>query len=181
MPSILPHHGVLPTLGQRVFVADTARIIGDVVLGDACSVWFGTVIRGDVFHIRIGARVNIQDMTMIHVTTGRSATVVGDDVTIGHRATLHGCTVERGALIGMGAIVLDDATVGEEAMVAAGALVPPGATIPPRTLAVGVPARPKRDLRPDELEHVRGSAAHYVRIAGTYLDAGIGRVEDLDR
>ncbi len=167
---LLTHHGVAPRLGARVFVADTARVIGDVTLGDGSSVWFGSVLRGDVHHIRVGARVNIQDMTMIHVTSGRHATIIEDEVTIGHRVTLHGCTVRRRALIGMGAIVLDRAEIGEEAMLGAGALVTPGTVIPPRTLAVGSPARVKRDLTPEEVAHLADSALHYERLAATYLD-----------
>ena len=173
-PRILPYGDTRPRLGDGVFVADTARIIGDVVLGDGCSVWFGTVVRGDVHHIRVGDRVNLQDMTMVHVTTGKHPTIIGDDVTVGHRATLHGCTVEAGALVGMGAVVMDEAVVGEQAMVAAGALVTPGTRIPPRTLWVGSPARYKRDLNAPELEHLAGSAGHYCNIAAGYLASGLG-------
>lgn len=174
-PRIVTHHGVTPTFGQDVFVADTARVIGDVVLGPQCSVWYGTVIRGDVFHIRIGSRVNIQDMTMIHVTTDRFETRIEDDVTIGHKAMLHGCTIGRGALIGMGATVMDQAVIGEESIVAAGAVVTPGTIVEPRTLVVGSPARPRRPLRDDELENLRRSASHYVDIAATYLADGHGQ------
>jgi carbonic anhydrase/acetyltransferase-like protein (isoleucine patch superfamily) len=176
-PRIVTHRGVTPSLGQDVFVADTARIIGDVHLGPQCSVWYGTIIRGDVFHIRIGARVNIQDMTMIHVTTDRFETRIEDDVTIGHKAMLHGCTIGRGALIGMGATVMDQAVIGEEAIVAAGAVVTPGTLVEPRTLVVGSPARPRRALREDELENLRSSASHYVDIAATYLAEGHGLTE----
>ena len=111
----------VPQLGKRVYVDPAATIIGDVQLGDGSSVWFGTVVRGDVDVIRIGARVNLQDQTMVHVTGGRHATTIEDDVTVGHRATLHGCTVRRRVLIGMGAVVLDGAEIGAEAMIAAGA------------------------------------------------------------
>ena len=163
-----PYRGVRPTLGADVFVADTARVIGDVHLGASSSVWFGAVVRGDVHPIRIGARVNVQDGAVIHVTSGRHATHIGDDVTIGHMAVLHGCTVEARALIGMGAIVLDGAVIGEEAMVAAGALVPPGKVIPARTLAVGQPAKATRELGPEELAHVRSSGAHYAALAAEY-------------
>ncbi len=176
-PRIVTYGSATPTLGEDVFVADTARVIGDVVLGPRCSVWYGTVIRGDVHHIRIGARVNLQDMTMIHVTTDRFATEIGDDVTIGHKAMLHGCTIGRGALIGMGATVMDEAVIGEESIVAAGAIVTPGTVVPPRTLVVGSPARPRRPLRDEELEQLRLSASHYVHIASTYLAQGHGRVE----
>lgn len=157
-----------PTLGADVFVADTARVIGDVVIGASSSIWYGAVVRGDVHHIRIGCRVNVQDHTVIHVTSGLHPTLIDDDVTIGHRVVLHGCTVGRGALIGMGAIVMDKAEIGEEALVGAGALVTPGTVVPPRMLAVGSPARVKRPLTAEELAMVRSSADHYVRLGATY-------------
>ena len=171
-PRIVPHHGVTPRLAPGVFVADTARVIGDVEIGEASSIWYGAVVRGDVFHIRIGARVNIQDMTMVHVTTDRFATVIEDDVTVGHKAMLHGCTIRRGALIGMGATVMDEAVIGEEAMVAAGAVVTPGTVVAPRTLMVGAPARPRRLLSPEELDNLRGSAGHYAELAASYGSPG---------
>jgi carbonic anhydrase/acetyltransferase-like protein (isoleucine patch superfamily) len=175
-PRLLPFDGRLPSVPEDCFVADTARVVGDVVLGAGTSIWFGAVVRGDVHWIRIGERVNIQDLTMVHVTTRRHATTIGDDVTVGHRAVLHGCTIEARALVGMGAIVMDAAVVGEEAMVGAGALVPPGMIVPPRTLVVGSPAKVVRELRDSELEHVRRSAGHYAALAATYLAAGIGKV-----
>ena len=174
---IIPHHGVKPVLGPGAFVADTARVIGDVVCGRDCSIWFGTVVRGDVFHIRIGDRVNLQDHTVIHVTTGMHATILHDDITVGHRATLHGCTVHSGSLIGMGATVMDEAVVGEGAMVAAGALVPPGMVIPEHSLAVGSPARVRRPLRDEEKRWLDYSAAHYCDLARTYLSQGVGALE----
>jgi len=173
-PRILPFGDVSPDLAPDVFVADTARLIGDVVIGEGSSVWFGTVVRGDVHYIRIGRNVNVQDMTMIHVTSGTHPTLIGDNVTVGHRATLHGCTVEDGALIGMGATILDTAVIGAEAMVGAGALVTPGTKVPPRTLWVGAPARYKRDLRESELENLRRSASHYRALAEKYRAAGVG-------
>jgi carbonic anhydrase/acetyltransferase-like protein (isoleucine patch superfamily) len=173
-PRFQPYRGALPRLGRDVFVADSARLIGDVVVGDASSVWYGTVVRGDVFPIRIGARVNLQDLTVVHVTAGRFGTTLGDDVTVGHRAILHGCTVHAGALIGMGAIVMDGAVIGEEALVAAGALVTPGAVIPPRTLAVGSPARARRPLTDEELQEIRERSHHYAALAGDYLAVGLG-------
>jgi len=163
-----PFRGVLPTLGVDVFIADTARVIGDVHLGDGTSVWYGTVVRGDVFHIRVGARVNLQDLTVVHVTTGRHATLIEDDVTVGHRAIIHGATVRRGSLIGMGAIVMDGAEVGAESMVGAGALLTPGTIIPPGMLALGSPAKPVRPLSDAERSMMRVSAAHYFDIAAVY-------------
>jgi carbonic anhydrase/acetyltransferase-like protein (isoleucine patch superfamily) len=168
---ILDYLGRRPVLARGVWVAPTACVAGDVELGEDSSVWFGAAVRGDVFHIRVGRRTNIQDNCVVHVTTDRFATIIGDDVTIGHAAVLHGCTVHDRALVGIGAIVLDEAVVGEEAMVAAGALVPPGMHVPPRVLVVGSPARVKRDLTPQELEHLRWSAPHYVEVMRAYRDA----------
>lgn len=173
-PRVTAFNRILPRLAADVFVADTARVIGDVAIGAGSSVWFGAVVRGDVFHIRIGARVNLQDHTIVHVTTGRHATLIEDDVTVGHRVTLHGCTVRRGALIGMGATVMDGAEIGEGAMVGAGALVTPGTRIPPSMLAIGAPAKVVRPLRPDEVAHLERSAAGYAELARIYRagDAG---------
>jgi carbonic anhydrase/acetyltransferase-like protein (isoleucine patch superfamily) len=170
-PRVTAFNRILPRLAPDVFVADTARVIGDVELGAGSSVWYGAVVRGDVFHIRIGARVNLQDHTIVHVTTGRHATLIEDDVTVGHRVTLHGCIVRRGALIGMGATVMDGAEVGEGAMVGAGALVTPGTHIPPGMLAVGAPAKVVRALRPDEVAHLERSAAGYAELARIYREA----------
>jgi carbonic anhydrase/acetyltransferase-like protein (isoleucine patch superfamily) len=152
-----------------------ATILGDVELGEDASVWPGVVLRGDVNFIRVGARTNLQDGTVVHVTTATHPAIIGDDVTVGHRAVLHGCTVEERCLIGIGAIVLDGAVIGPDAMVGAGALVPPGAVVPPGTLVLGAPARPKRPLTPEEIEGLRRSAAHYVELAGRYRADGFGR------
>ncbi|MCB9728179.1 MAG: gamma carbonic anhydrase family protein [Deltaproteobacteria bacterium] len=169
---LVTHHGVTPRVAEDVFVADTARVIGDVHIGPGSSVWYGSVIRGDVFHIRIGARVNIQDLSVVHVTTDRHATLIGDDVTVGHRAILHGCSVGSRCLIGMSAVVMDGAVIGDEVMIGAGALVTPGTIVPPRTLAIGSPARVRRDLTEDELRFLSQSAGHYQRIAASYLAEG---------
>jgi carbonic anhydrase/acetyltransferase-like protein (isoleucine patch superfamily) len=154
-----------PVIAPDAWVAPNATIIGDVHLGAGSSVWYGATIRGDVFHIRIGAGTNIQDHSVIHVTTGTHPTLVGDGVTVGHGVTLHGCSVGDRALVGIGAIVLDAAVIGEEAMVGAGALVTPGTVIPPRMLAVGSPARVKRPLTDAELDHLRASGAAYAMLA----------------
>ena len=161
--------GKTPRIGEKVFVADTASIIGDVEIGNDCSIWFGAVIRGDMHFISIGSRTNIQDNTVIHVTTGMHPTVIAEEVTIGHAAIVHGCTVKRGALIGMGARILDGAVVGESALVGAGALVSEGMHIPPRTLAIGVPARVKRELTDEEVERLEYSWRHYVEYKDKYL------------
>ncbi|HEX8254489.1 MAG TPA: gamma carbonic anhydrase family protein [Thermoanaerobaculia bacterium] len=163
------YDGKSPRFGERVFVADNAAIIGDVELGDDCSVWFGTTIRGDVNFIRIGARTNIQDNTTIHVAHDTHPTVIAEDVTIGHGAIVHGCTIGRGALIGMGSRVLDGAVIGELALVGAGALVPEGMTVPPRKLAVGVPARVIRELSDEELARLEQSWRNYVSYKEKYL------------
>lgn len=158
-----------PRFGERVFLAENASLIGDVVLGDDCSIWYGAVLRGDVHSIRVGHRTNIQDNCVLHVTTGVWPTTVGDEVTIGHSAIVHGCTVERGALIGMGSRVLDGAVVGEGALVGAGALVPEGMHVPPHTLVVGVPARVKRELTAEERARLEESWKHYMEIKEMYL------------
>jgi carbonic anhydrase/acetyltransferase-like protein (isoleucine patch superfamily) len=153
---------IVPTLGRDVFVADSAAVIGDVHLGDEASVWFGAVLRGDYFPIRIGARTNVQDNAVVHITADRAATTVGDDVTIGHAAVIHGCTIGNRCLVGMGSIVLDGAVLGEESFVAAGSLVTPGSIVPPRSFVVGSPAKVKRSVEPKELEWIRSAAAVYV-------------------
>jgi gamma-carbonic anhydrase len=164
--------GVTPRVDPSVFLATGCVVVGDVEVGPGSSVWFGAVVRGDVNSIRIGARTNIQDQAVVHVTGGTHPTVIGDDVTVGHQAVLHGCTVKDRCLIGIGAIVLDGAVVGEEAMVGAGALVPPGMVVPPRVLVVGSPARVRRTLGDAEVEGLRASAAHYVGYAARYLAEG---------
>ncbi|MBV9948484.1 MAG: gamma carbonic anhydrase family protein [Myxococcales bacterium] len=161
-------NGVQPTLGDEVFVVETAVVIGDVHLGEQASVWFGAVVRGDCFPIRVGARTNIQDNAVVHVTGGRSRTTIGDDVTIGHAAVVHGCTIGRMCLLGIGCIVLDDAVVGEESLIAAGALVTPGTVIPPRSLVMGRPGRVVRAVGGEDLERIRVGAAAYVQYAREY-------------
>ena len=163
-----PHRTHTPRLGNRTWVAENATIIGDVVIGEDSSVWFGTVIRGDVHSIRIGARTNIQDNCALHVTTGLHDVVVGDEVTMGHGVIAHGCRIDRGALIGMGSRILDGAHVGEQALVGAGALVSEGMSVPPRTLVVGVPAKVKRDLTTEELQRLELSWKHYVELKDIY-------------
>ncbi len=172
---IRPFQGVHPTIDPSAFIAETAVIVGDVEIGSESSIWYNVVARGDVNFIRIGARTNIQDLSMLHVTHRKDAEdpgaplIVGDDVTVGHSVTLHGCTVENGAFIGMQAIVMDRVVVGEGALVGARALVTEGTVIPPRTLWVGAPARYKRDLTPDEVAWLQRSAGNYVRYSREYL------------
>jgi carbonic anhydrase/acetyltransferase-like protein (isoleucine patch superfamily) len=160
-----------PAIHPTAYVVEAAVVIGDVVIGPESSVWFHAVVRGDVHHVRIGARSNVQDNATIHVVSGRFATILGDGVTVGHNAVLHGCTVEDGALVGMGAIVLDGATVGAASLVGAGALVTPGTAIPPRSLVLGSPARRVREVSDVELARLRTSAANYVALAQRYRAA----------
>jgi len=170
---IQPYKGVWPQLADDVFVAATAAVVGDVHVGAQSSLWFGVVVRGDVNEVRIGARTNIQDGTIVHVSSKGQGTYVGDDVTVGHMAILHACTVEDAAFIGMKACVMDDAVVESGAMVAAGALVTPGKRVRGGELWAGVPAKRVRELSEDERAYIAHSAPHYVNIAATYLEAGL--------
>jgi len=154
-----------PRLGEGVFVAPSALVAGEVDLADEVSVWYGCVIRGDVGVIAVGARSNIQDMSVLHVSRGGPPCLVGRDVLVGHRAVLHGCSIEDEAFIGIGAIVLDGARVGAGAMIAAGGLVPPGALIPPGALAMGSPAKVKRQLSPEELARNQAQTREYLQTA----------------
>jgi carbonic anhydrase/acetyltransferase-like protein (isoleucine patch superfamily) len=167
------HQGVRPVLGEGVFVAPNATVIGDVHLGADSSVWFGTILRGDVLTIRVGARTNIQDGSVVHVTGGAAATTIGDDVTVGHMALLHGCTVGNRVLVGMGSIVLDGAVIGDDAVLAAGSLVPPGARVPPRSLAMGRPAKVVRQLGETDLAWIREAGMLYVQYARTFASSAV--------
>ena len=171
---IRPFRGVTPVVDPSVFVADTATIVGDVHVGAGSSVWFGAVIRGDVFHIRIGEQTSIQDNSVLHVTHDRFATIVGNRVTVGHSVTLHGCTIGDLCIIGMGSTVLDQVEVGERCIVGAGALLTPGTKVPPGHLVVGAPARIKRPLTEAEQNWLAASAAHYVELARIYTAEGSG-------
>ena len=164
--------GKTPRLADSVWVAEGAVIVGDVEIGPESSVWFGAVVRGDVNHVRVGARTNLQDYAVLHVTSRTHPTIVGDDVTVGHRATLHGCRVKDRCLVGIGAVVMDGAVVGEDAMVGAGSLVPPGMVVPPGMLALGSPAKVKRALTREEIEYFRQSAASYAGYADEYRREG---------
>jgi carbonic anhydrase/acetyltransferase-like protein (isoleucine patch superfamily) len=164
---IRTYKGIWPTLGARAYVDASAQVIGAVELGEDASVWMNTVIRGDVNRIRLGARTNVQDNCVLHVTA-QHATVLADDVTVGHSVTLHGCTIERHCLVGIGAIVLNGAVVGEESIVAAGALVPEGMRVPPRSVVMGAPAKVKRDVTDEERAGLRRYAENYVRYKDEY-------------
>ena len=176
MNNLRPYLKILPVLGERVYVDPAAVVIGDVVLGDDVSIWPGTVVRGDVNFIRIGARTNIQDGTIVHVThdgpytpPGGLATVIGSDVTIGHGAIVHACVIEDACLIGMGATVLDGAVVKKHGFVGAGALIAPGKTVGSGELWLGNPARCVRKLSEQEIEQLYYSAQHYLRLKDRYL------------
>jgi len=164
--------GLWPRIDPTAWIAPGATLVGDVEIGPDTSVWYGAVLRGDVERIRVGARSNLQDGVIVHVTAGRFSAVIGDEVTVGHRAVVHGCRVGDGALIGIGAVVLDGAEVGEEALVAAGALVTPGTRLPAGSLALGAPARVARTLRPEERRAQRERALEYVRTARAHAAGG---------
>ncbi len=171
---IRDHRGRRPRLGSGVFVDDSAQVIGDVEIGDESSVWMCTVIRGDVNWIRIGRRSNVQDGTIVHVMTKTHPTSIGDNVTIGHGAIIHGCTIEDQCLIGMGAILLNGARVGTGSIVAAGTLLVEGATIPPRSLVMGSPGKVKRALTDAEVLDIQAYADRYVSYRLDYMQGSAG-------
>lgn len=176
--SIRPFQGQEPALGERVWIDPDARVIGRVELGNDVSIWPGAVLRGDVNAIRVGARSNIQDGTICHVThdgpysPGGLPLVLGADITVGHGAILHACTIGDRCLIGMGALVLDGAEIADDVMLAAGSLISPGKKLESGRLYRGRPAEPVRELDERELEMLRYSAAHYVRLKDQYLNEG---------
>jgi carbonic anhydrase/acetyltransferase-like protein (isoleucine patch superfamily) len=165
---IRPFRDKRPQIHPTAFIEESAQIIGDVWIGEESSVWFNAVLRGDVFYIRIGERTNIQDGTVIHVANGTHATILEDEVTVGHNATLHGCYIERGCLIGIGAIVMDGVRVGASSLVAAGALLSPGTQIPPRSLVMGAPARVKRPLTDEEVAGLNVFWQNYTELKKIY-------------
>lgn len=169
-----------PKIGNNTWIAPSADVVGDVTCGEDCSIWFGTVIRGDVHYIKIGDRVSIQDLSMVHVTHHKgedrqkqgdgTPTIIGDDVTIGHRVMLHGCTIEKACLIGMSATILDGAVIGEESIVGASALVTKNKVFPPRSLIMGSPAKVVRELTEGEVKELYASAHRYVKFKNNYQD-----------
>ncbi len=167
---ILPFKDSTPEIHSSAWVTESAQVIGDVVIGEECSVWFNAVIRGDMNYIRIGKRTNIQDGCVLHVARRTLPLIIGDEVTVGHNVTLHACTIGNRCLIGMGAVVMDGAEVGENSIIGAGSLVTPGTKIPPGNLAVGAPARVKRPLTEEEVRGIREAAANYVGDIENYLD-----------
>ncbi len=163
MPVILPVNGVAPQIPEDCFVAPNATVVGDVIMGSDCSIWFNAVVRGDVNKIRIGNKVNIQDGACIHCTYQKTETIIGNNVSIGHNAIVHGCTVEDNVLIGMGAIVMDRARIGQNSIIAAGAVVLEDTNVPPGSIFAGVPAKKVKDISQDLL------SGEVERIANNYL------------
>jgi len=166
------YQGKFPRIGAGVFVEESAQIIGDVEIGTNSSVWFNTVIRGDVHYIRIGQSSNVQDLCCLHVTRDYHPTVLGDYVTVGHGVILHGCTIESHCLIGMGAILMDRVKVGQGSIVGAGAMMTQGLEVPPRSLVLGSPAKIIRELTPPEVEGIDRYAENYLKYKENYLRAG---------
>jgi len=167
--SIRPYRGQRPVIHPSAFVDDSAQVIGDVVIGAESSVWMQVVIRGDVNYIRIGDRSNVQDGTIVHVQHDTHPTLIGNDVTIGHGAIVHGCTIADRVLVGMGAIILNGATIGEDCIIAAGTLLTEGTVIPPRSMVMGSPGKVRRALTDRDLEMIREFAGNYVRYRLDYL------------
>ncbi|MBU0631829.1 gamma carbonic anhydrase family protein [bacterium] len=166
---------ITPAVGEKSWIAPSADVIGDVTIGEDCSIWFGCVVRGDVHYITIGDRTNIQDLSMLHVTHYKKAdksdgnpTIIGNDVTVGHRVMLHGCTIEDACLIGMSATILDGAVIGKESIVGAGALVTKNKVFPPRSLIMGSPAKLVKELSDEEVKELYASASRYVKFKEDY-------------
>lgn len=169
MPVILPVKGVLPNIPEDCYIAENATIVGDVVMGKECSIWFNAVVRGDVNSIRMGDRVNVQDGACIHCTYQKTKTIIGNNVSIGHHAIVHGCRVEDNVLIGMGAIVMDNVHIGKNSIIAAGAVVLEGTQVASGSIYAGVPAKKVKDISPELLEgEVERIANNYVMYSGWF-------------
>jgi len=166
-----PYKGSTPRVHPTAYVDTTAQVIGDVEIGEASSVWMNAVVRGDVHWIRIGARSNVQDNTTVHVMNATNPTTVGDEVTIGHGAIIHGCTLHDRILVGMGAIILNGVVVGEDSIVAAGTLLTEGTRVPPRSLVMGSPGKVRRELTDEDVRSIRVYAERYVEYRLDYMDA----------
>jgi carbonic anhydrase/acetyltransferase-like protein (isoleucine patch superfamily) len=166
---IRPFRKITPAVDTSAYVDDSAQVIGDVTIGPESSVWMNVVVRGDVNAIRIGARSNVQDLTMVHVMRGTHATTIGDEVTIGHSAVVHGCTIEDRVLVGMAAVLLNGVTVGHDSIIAAGTLLTEGTIVPPRSLVMGRPGSVKRQLSDEEVAKIRWYADAYVAYRLEYL------------
>ncbi len=168
MPQLIEYKGIMPKIAHSAFIAENAVIVGDVVIGEHTNVWYGCVIRGDVNTIRIGERTNIQDGTVVHVTTGTGPTVIGSGITIGHMCLLHACTLEDDCFIGMGSIVMDKAVVRKGGMLGAGALLAPGKIVPGGELWTGRPAKLFRQMTDEEKDYIGISAERYVNLSKEY-------------
>ena len=167
--SVLSFNNKRPKIGQDCFLASSSMVIGDVEIGSCSSIWFGTVIRGDVFHIRIGYETNIQDNSIIHVTSNKNPTLIGNRVTVGHSVTLHGCTVKDHVLIGIGSIVMDQSEIEEWSILAAGSVVKPGTKIQSGKLWGGLPAKEIRDINEGERGWIEDLAGNYVKLSRQYI------------
>ncbi|HHV63689.1 MAG TPA: gamma carbonic anhydrase family protein [Peptococcaceae bacterium] len=165
---LIPYQGHTPLIGENVYIAEGAQLIGKVQVGDLSSIWFNCVLRGDLSSITIGKRTNIQDLTLIHVNSGQPV-IIEDDVSVGHSCVLHGCKIGKGSLIGMGAIILNDSVIGENCLVAAGSLIPERKVFPPNTLIMGSPAKVVRELTPEEIANIHQTSQRYMERAQEYL------------
>ncbi len=164
-----PYRGVMPTVHSTAYVDESAQVIGDVEIGEASSIWMNVIVRGDVHRIRIGRRTNVQDGTIVHVMRGTHPTTIGDEVTIGHAAVIHGCTLHDRVLVGMGAILLNGVDIGEDSIVAAGTLLPEETQVPPRALVMGSPGKVRRALTDAEVASIREYAKRYVGYRLDYM------------
>jgi len=172
MATILPVKGILPSFGNECFIAPNATIVGDVVMGDQCSVWFNAVLRGDVNAIRIGNKVNVQDGAIIHCTYQKTRAVVGNNVSIGHLAIVHGCTIEDNVLIGMGSIVMDNAVIGSDSIIAAGAVVLEGTIVEPGSIYAGVPAKKVKSISKELIDgEINRIANNYVKYSSWFKES----------
>lgn len=171
---ILPYQNIYPKIHESVLIAEGAHIIGDVEIGRESSIWFNTVVRGDVNYIRIGERTNIQDLTMVHVTYKKFPTFIGSDISIGHSAVIHGCRIDDFVLIGIGAKILDDAHIHSYSLIAAGSVIKEKFVVPSGVLAAGVPAKIIRDLKPEEMERIKQNAKNYLFYCRQYKDINKG-------
>ena len=160
---------IKPKLGRDVYISESATVIGDVILGNEVNIWFGAVLRGDMHYIRVGSRSNIQDNAVVHVTTAVSPATIGKNVTVGHGAIIHGCTIEDNCMIGMGSVVMDDAVVGAGSLIGAGALVPPNMKIQPKSLVVGTPGKVVRKVTDEEYQMIIDRPQEYIDLAEQYL------------
>lgn len=170
LASITSWNGKVPKLGEGVFLANGAHLSGDLVVGDGSSFWFNTTVRADANFIRIGARTNVQDGTVIHVTYATGPTHIGNEVTIGHNATIHACTIHDHVLVGMGAVILDGAVIRSNSYIGAGSIVPPNKEYPEGVLILGSPAKVVRDLRQSEIDYLKKSVEHYQAYAAGFIN-----------